>query len=108
MRLENQTIELTVQSALPMTLKAHYDIDLTWARGEDGDMDWSYSVALGYVEVSVAGKAIAELEGKEIPFEMQALVLSAIPELTDEEARDAASDYEDQERFYRQHAAGRI
>ena len=100
----DQVLKLDIPGDLPISLKAHYDLEIY---GDKRSWDMSYKIELVCFEWSLAGHEMSDIEGGEIPPMMRNKILAAIT-ISDEEMCDALNDEADEEEFRRSHAAGRV
>lgn len=96
----NRTQTLDIPGEFPLHFDAHYDLEITGHHGEA-----SYKISLGYVEWTLAGKRMPDMEGSEIPVPVKEKILAAIT-VSQEEMEDALNEAEEQSRFEREHAVG--
>jgi hypothetical protein len=96
----NRTQTLDVPGVLPMHFEAHYDVEIYSDHGEA-----AYKIDLGYIEWTMAGKQMLDMEGGEVPKPVREMILAGIT-VTQEEMHDALNEAEEQAQFEREHAVG--
>ena len=96
----NRIQTLDIPGILPMRFAAHYDVQVEGDRLEH----W-YRIDLGYVEWTLAGKKMDDMEGKEIPDEVKTRILGAIT-VSEADVAAALQEYEDNAAHVREHAVG--
>lgn len=96
----NRIQKLDIPGDLPMHFEAHYDVEV------EGDCrEASYKIDLGYVEWSLAGKLMPDMEGGEIPLAVKRKILAAIT-VSEDEIAQALQAAEDEAAHVREHAVG--